>query len=199
MIPHSHSYHYGHSYYGSRASSSSASTATNDTADSTNTPPPLLSGPVVYEMDTSDSRPNNKFPAAALVLAVNNMVVYGDMHGGKHLVMVIDENPMDTGPIPEHFLNYVDEDEITDYIPTHRTTTSATAQWPSTTLAPPQQASTNETTSTLDDESTTTPMTPLPTSMPSMTTTTPAEPIKMTATDEHVLDNQWFSDVDGGI
>lgn len=103
--------------------------------------------------------------------------------------MVIDENLMDTGPIPEHFLNYIDEDEITDYIPTHRTTTSTTSQWPpTTTLAPPQQASTTNATTMPADESTGQPtMTPMP-----MTTTS-------TTADEHVLDNQWFSDVDGGI
>lgn len=161
------------------------------------TPPPLLSVPVVYEMDTSALRPNSQLPAAALVLAVNNMVVYGDMRGSQHLVMVIDENPVDVGPIPEHFLNYVDADEITDFVPTHRTTTSATlAAWPPT-EAPPmstQAAEVNASTTTavpMTVESTTL--------MPISTAETAVRNQSTAAADEHVLDNQWFSDVDGAL
>lgn len=121
-------------------------------------------------MDTSSLQSNSsdQTPEAALVVAVNNMVVYGELRSGLHMTMVIDEQYADPGVIPERFSNVIDEDDVTDYNPakvtTSTTTSSTSSTTTSTTVAPPL-----------------------------------AEAVREPRNDAQVLENQWFSDVDGGM
>lgn len=59
--------------------------------------------------------------AAALVVALNNMLVYGELQSGKHMVMVIDEHNAEPGEITMLLLDAVDDDEVTDYNPVRNT------------------------------------------------------------------------------
>lgn len=175
ILPHSH-YHHGHSYYGSRASSSSnaASSAASNTTQ-TATPAPPITAPIVYEMDTSALRQTDRQTAPpALVVAVNNMLVYGELRPNEHLVMVVDERFVDPGEIPAEFLDFIDEDEVTDYQPKLRTTSTST-----TTEMPDPRLGIQNTTTT---EATVTTSSGVPGN-----------------DSQAVFGNQWFSDVDGGL
>lgn len=176
---HSHS-SYHHHYYGGSGTSrygsqSSASTPPPEPAVVT---PNAITTPIIYDLNAGSA--DIKFEKPSLVVVVNNMVVYGEMVDDQHIVMIINEDFEQPDSIPEHFLlPDVESEEDLFYSPWNKTI--------NTTKNPE-----NDTIESLKKE---------------LVTTTPNidVPINVTKLDDigkidatQVLNNQWFSDVDGG-
>lgn len=126
MIP-SHSYHHHHTTYYHTHNQSPGSSDQYATSTESNVPastPAPISTPIVYTMDTpqSPTTDNNKTPEKpTLVVALNNMVFYGEFVPDNHIVVVIDEEYVDPGEIPERFLT-IKADEQPDWFPVRSTT-----------------------------------------------------------------------------
>lgn len=123
--PYYHSHHY--TYGSTRRSSTTVSPlSTTSMANTTQPPPELITKPIIYNLDSAFATDMHLIKPS-LVVAVNNMVVYGEMQPDEHIVIVINEEYEDPGEIPDHFLlppnTLTNEDEEMYILPSKRTTT----------------------------------------------------------------------------
>lgn len=130
--------------------------------------PDLISTPIIYDLNVGSS--DIKFEKPSLVVVVNNMVVYGEMVDDQHIVMIINEDFEQSDSIPDHFLlPDVESEEDVYYLP-----------W-------------NKTILTTRPESFT-----MDSLMMELVSTTSSIHTSGKIDGAQVLNNQWFSDVDGG-
>lgn len=175
---HSHS-SYHHYYGGSGTSRYGSQSVDNTTPGPAAVTPDSITTPIIYDLNVGSA--DIKFEKPSLVVVVNNMVVYGEMVDNQHIVMIINEDFEQPDNIPDHFLlPDVESEEDLFYSPWNNSITTTTRPERST-------------------------MESLLKELVSTTTSSIAVPINQTKVDTigkidntQVLNNQWFSDVDGG-
>lgn len=134
-------------------------------------------------MDTLRSPIDTTPEKPSLVVALNNMVFYGEFVPNDHIVVVIDEEYADPGEIPERFLQLA-SNEQPDWFPIR-----------STTAGPEIQISVVQSVNVTDQNEVT--------SSPYVETTSVRNEEdnvmqnRSRSNPERVLDMQFFSDVDG--
>lgn len=173
-----HSHH--HHYYGG----SGISRDVPQSAASTTPAPPApdaITTPIIYDLNIGAA--DIKFEKPSLVVVVNNMVVYGEMVENQHIVMILNEDFEQSENIPDHFLladgEDVESEEDFFYSPWNKTIT---------TTAMPERFTMD---SLLEESVSTTANVNVLNNITEVNTIG-----KIDAT--QVLNNQWFSDVDGG-
>lgn len=174
---HSHST-YHHYYGGSGTSHYGSQAAASTTPEPAVVTPASITTPIIYDLNVGS--PDIKFEKPSLVVVVNNMVVYGEMMDEQQIVMIINEDFEQPDYIPEHFLlPDVESEEDLFYLPWNKSSTTTTRP----------ERSTME--SIVEGLESTTTITAVPISVAEVNTVG-----KIDAT--QVLNNQWFSDIDGG-
>lgn len=174
---HSHSSY--HHYYGRSSTTryGSESNLSTTSAEPAIITPASITTPIVYDMNAGTT--DIKFEKPSLVVVVNNMVIYGEMVDDQHIVMIINEDFEQPNDIPLKFLlSDTESDEDDDlYLPwSKRTTTTSSPE-----LTTNEEFLAKNVSSTVD----------VPRNQTNIDTTSEIDGTQ-------VLNNQWFSDIDGG-